>query len=94
MPRIAVIADIHANMPALEAVIRDIEQQEIDEVLVGGDLVGRGPQGSAVVKRIIEEGWAGVRGNHEDYLLNFRRRTVREEWLTAEEWSALRWMAA
>ncbi len=94
MTRIAVLADIHGNMPALEAVIDDVAGQAVDEVLVGGDLVGRGPEGSRVVKRVRELGWATIGGNHEDYLLGFRRREVPDEWLEAEEWAAARWMAA
>ena len=94
MTRIAVVADIHGNMPAFEAVIDDIAAQQVDEVLVGGDLVGRGPQGSRVIQRIRELGWPSVRGNHEDYLLTFKRGEVPPDWLEAEEWSASRWMAA
>ena len=94
MTRIAVLADIHGNIPALDAVIKDIHSQAPDEVLVGGDLVGRGPQGDAVIRRIAQEGWRCVRGNHEDYMLGFRRREVPQAWWSAEEWSAARWMAA
>lgn len=94
MTRVAVLADIHGNIPALEAVVEDIASQGVDEVLVGGDLVGRGPQGSQVVRRIRQLGWPSVRGNHEDYLLTFRRGEVPPDWLEADEWSASRWMAA
>lgn len=94
MTRIAVIADIHGNVPALEAVIEDVAAQQPDEVLVGGDLVGRGPCGKQIVRRISEMGWQSVRGNHEDYLLAFRHQRVKSHWLTAPEWSAARWMAA
>ena len=94
MTRIAVLADIHGNMPALEAVIEDIAAQQVDEVLVGGDLVGRGPQGSRVIECIRSLAWPSVRGNHEDYLLTFRRGDVPSDWLEADEWSASRWMAA
>lgn len=94
MTRIAVLADIHGNMPALEAVIDDIAAQKVDEVLVGGDLVGRGPEGSRVIQRIRELDWPSVRGNHEDYLLTFKRGEVPPDWLEADEWSASRWMAA
>jgi len=94
MIRIAVLADIHGNLPALEAVLEDVAAQQPDEVLVGGDLVGRGPCGKNVVQRITEKGWRGVRGNHEDYLLAFRHKRVRSHWLTAPEWTAARWMAA
>ncbi len=94
MPRIAVLSDIHGNVPALEAVIEDLAGRAVDEVLVGGDLVGRGPQGTAVVRRIAELGWRTIRGNHEEYLLEFRAGDVPAEWLHAAEWSAARWMAA
>lgn len=94
MPRIAVLADIHGNMPAFEAVLADIAAQAVHEVILAGDLVGRGPQGCAVVHRAMELGLRSVRGNHEDYLISFRRREVPEDWLVAEEWGCSRWMAA
>ncbi len=94
MTKIAVLADIHGNVPAMEAVIADIDSQDVDEVLVGGDLVGRGAMGSQVASRIAERGWPAVRGNHEDYLLAFRFKRVPAEWLDLDEWSASRWMAA
>lgn len=94
MSRIAVLADIHGNMPAFEAVLADLSRQRLDEVLLGGDLVGRGPQGRAVVERVRALGWPSVRGNHEEYMLDFRAGRVPEDWLFTEEWSAARWMAA
>ncbi len=94
MTRLAILADIHGNVPALEAVLADVAAQDVDEVLVGGDLVGRGPQGSAVVKRVRELGFESIGGNHEDYLLDFRRGEIPSDWRTTEEWAAARWMAA
>jgi predicted phosphodiesterase len=93
MQRIAVISDIHANPFALEAVIDDIRNVGVDEVVVGGDMVGRGPLGSAVVDLVRDLGWKSVRGNHEDYTLEFRRESVPASWLTDVEWAASRWMA-
>lgn len=92
MNRIAVMADIHGNSPALEAVIQDMAHQQVEAVLVGGDLVGRGPQGNAVVHRIRNLAWPCVRGNHEDYLLGFIQRQVPEEWWSEDVWAASRWM--
>jgi predicted phosphodiesterase len=94
--RIAILADIHGNLPAFEAVIEDIARLGVDEVLVAGDLVGRGPQGSAIVARVRGLGWPTLRGNHEGYLLDFRQGKVPRDWLSLEshEWSAARWMAA
>ena len=37
--RVAAIYDIHANLPALEAVLQDIRQAEVDHVVVGGDVL-------------------------------------------------------
>lgn len=91
---IAVLADVHSNMPALEVVLADIERLRPDEVLVGGDLVGRGPEGSRVVATIRQTGWPTIRGNHEDYLLDFRHHRVPEEWWRQRRWAAARWMAA
>ncbi|MEE8523990.1 MAG: metallophosphoesterase family protein [Thermoanaerobaculia bacterium] len=94
MIRLAILSDIHGNVPALDAVLDDIAAQHVDEVLVGGDLVGRGPQGSTVVKRIRRLGFESIGGNHEDYLLAFRRGEIPADWRTTEEWAAARWMAA
>jgi predicted phosphodiesterase len=93
MQRIAVISDIHANPFALEAVVDDIRSVGVDEVIVGGDMVGRGPLGSAVVDMVRSLGWKSVRGNHEDYTLEFRREAVPTAWLTDQAWAASRWMA-
>ena len=92
--RIAIFSDIHGNLPALEAVLDDLVGQNIDEILVGGDLVGRGPQGSAVVHRVRELGLESIGGNHEEYLLDFRTKNIPYDWRVSEEWAASRWMAA
>jgi len=94
MSSVAVIADIHGNPFALEAVIEDINAVGVDEVIVAGDLVGRGPFGSVVVDRISGLGWTCIRGNHEDYLLGFHRREVPDTWWETDEWAASRWMAS
>ena len=94
MTRIAIFADIHGNVPALEAVLDDLAGQAVDEVLVGGDLVGRGPEGSKIAKRIRGLGFPAIGGNHEDYLLDARRGKIPDDWQHADEWSAARWMAA
>jgi Calcineurin-like phosphoesterase len=49
--RIAAIYDIHANLPALEAVIGKIRQEEVDGVVVGGDVLP-GPMPLETLERL------------------------------------------
>lgn len=80
MTRLAVIADIHANLPALEAVLEDIAHHDVDQIVVLGDLVGRGPYPRQVVERIVQAGWPLIRGNHEYYLLDYNTVRAPAEW--------------
>lgn len=61
--RIAVLSDIHANLPALDAVLA--AAGEVDAVWHLGDVVGYGPDPDGVVERLRSVGAVGVRGNHD-----------------------------
>ncbi len=61
--RIAVLSDIHGNLPALEAVLAALAP--FDAVWHLGDVVGYGPEPDAVVARLDALGATGVRGNHD-----------------------------
>jgi diadenosine tetraphosphatase ApaH/serine/threonine PP2A family protein phosphatase len=61
--RIAVLSDIHANLPALDAVLGDAGT--VDAVWHLGDVVGYGPDPDGVVDRLRSIGAVGVRGNHD-----------------------------
>jgi len=61
--RIAVLSDIHANLPALDAVLQDAGP--VDAVWHLGDVVGYGPDPDGVVERLQSIGAIGVRGNHD-----------------------------
>jgi len=63
--RIALISDIHANLPALEAVLDDIAGREVDATYHLGDLVGYAPWPDETVARIRAEGIPGVAGNYD-----------------------------
>jgi len=60
-PRLLVISDVHANLPALEAVLREPH----DGLLCLGDIVDYGPHPAACLRRIQDEGAATVMGNHD-----------------------------
>ncbi|MCZ8512048.1 metallophosphoesterase family protein [Paenibacillus filicis] len=61
--QIAVISDIHGNLPALEAVLRDIRSRRIRRIVCLGDIVGKGPQPGEAVDRIRETCEVTVQGN-------------------------------
>ncbi|MDQ7004904.1 MAG: metallophosphoesterase family protein [Ghiorsea sp.] len=62
---IAMISDIHANMPALDAVLDDIQALGIQRILCMGDIVGYGPHPSECIQRLQQENIFIVRGNHD-----------------------------
>jgi putative phosphoesterase len=62
----AIFSDVHSNLPALEAVLSDIEGQGVDKILHCGDLVGYGPFPNEVISLITSKGIAGVMGNYDD----------------------------
>jgi putative phosphoesterase len=62
---VAVITDIHANLPALEASLARIEELEIEDVYCGGDLVGYGPQPNEVCRLIEERSIPTIYGNYD-----------------------------
>lgn len=63
--RLALISDIHANLPALEAVLGDIGTREPDATYHLGDLVGYAPWPNEVVALLAERGVSGVSGNYD-----------------------------
>ena len=66
--RIAILADIHGNLTALDAVLADLRQQKPDVVYHGGDLAFGGCNPSEVIDCILQEGWKGVLGNTDEML--------------------------
>lgn len=69
MPRIALISDIHGNIDALKAVLADIEQQEIDEIVCLGDIVGYGAAPAECLSLVRERCALTLMGNHDEYLV-------------------------
>jgi putative phosphoesterase len=63
--RVAVITDIHANLPALDAVLEFIDGEDIDQVLCGGDLVGYGPHPNEVCTLIEVREIPTIHGNYD-----------------------------
>ena len=64
---VAIISDVHANLPALEAVMKDIEAQGIHQRICLGDIVGYGGNPAECVKLVQASGFECIRGNHDSY---------------------------
>jgi len=63
--RVAVISDIHANLPAIEAVLAEIDAASLDEVWSLGDVVGYGAQPDECASLVAERCTTGLVGNHD-----------------------------
>jgi len=67
--RIALIADIHSNLPALEAVLRAAKGHAPDQIVSLGDQVNLGPCPRETLALLRAEGVTCLHGNHERYIL-------------------------
>ena len=68
MDKIAIISDIHGNMPALETVLDDIRARGIEQIICLGDLAGKGPLSSEAVDTVRDVCDAVVQGNWDAFL--------------------------
>jgi len=62
---VAVLTDIHGNLPALQAALARIEELSIERIYCGGDLVGYGPHPNAVCALIQEREIPTIYGNYD-----------------------------
>jgi putative phosphoesterase len=84
-----VLADIHANLPALEAVLDDLSGLPVDGVIAAGDMVC-GPQANEVLERLCTlDAWM-IRGNNEHYMLKFASDEAPEAWKTLRQYGFMR----
>ena len=65
MERVAVITDVHGNLPALEAALSAIDSMDLDAIYCGGDLVGYGPHPNEVCTLIEDRAIPTIHGNYD-----------------------------
>ncbi len=68
--RVGLISDIHGNLISLEAVLVDIDQEGVDQIVCLGDVAALGPQPCEVVERLKALGCPCIMGNHDMEALN------------------------
>ena len=90
MKRLAVLADVHGNLPALEAVLADVQRHRVGGHVVAGDLTG-GPQPVEVLGllRSLDRCWM-IRGNTDNYFLRYDAGDAPDGWRTSKQWSPMR----
>ena len=90
--RVVLLGDIHANLPALEAVLTHAHSLGGSTIWNTGDFVGYGAFPDEVVKRLHQEGATSIIGNYDLKALKFPRR--KEKWRQSkhpQKWLAFQW---
>ncbi|MFM1851537.1 MAG: hypothetical protein RIS54_1221 [Verrucomicrobiota bacterium] len=82
--QIAVIADIHGNLAALEAILGAVERLRPDQLVVAGDVVDGAPDPAACWERVKALGVPVLRGNHERYVFDFGTERADPLWATPQ----------
>lgn len=90
MTRVAVLSDIHGNLPSLEAVLSDVQRKGVDGIIAAGDYTG-GPQPQETTDLLRSLGSCMIRGNTEDYCLDYDRGNGPAGWRESKQWAAMRW---
>jgi diadenosine tetraphosphatase ApaH/serine/threonine PP2A family protein phosphatase len=85
--RVAVLSDVHGNLPALDAVLAALGS--VDAVWILGDTVGYGPMPDEVVARLSDLGASAVQGNHDAAAIGkLDTEMFNDDARTAIEWTA------
>jgi len=92
MTRLAILSDLHGNLPALEAVMADMENSEVDGVIVPGDVINFGPFSRQVAELVIAKGWPVIRGNNEYFLVDYQTPRAPAEWSDPIQFAPTAWL--
>jgi predicted phosphodiesterase len=88
--QLAILADIHGNLPALDAVLADLDRHPVDRILVAGDTVD-GPFPTETLQALLARRSWMIRGNREKYLLALDAGNAPPTWQSGGQYASLRW---
>lgn len=88
--KVAVLADIHANLPSLKAVFSRMEALDFDKIILAGDLVGYGPHPNEVIGEVLARNIISIRGNHDDAALSGDSSGMNPYASAAAQWTSFR----
>jgi putative phosphoesterase len=87
---LAVLSDVHGNLPALQAVSNDMQQYSVDGIIVAGDFIG-GPQPNETIELLRSLGSCMIRGNSDNNLLRYESHDLPDAWRNDLQFALLRW---
>jgi putative phosphoesterase len=90
--KIALLSDIHGNLPALQAVLDSLQSFQPDILAVAGDLTG-GPYSNEVIHLLLDREAVMILGNSDLGLLRYKRGDAPREWQTSKQFGLSRWNA-
>jgi predicted phosphodiesterase len=88
--RIAVLADVHGNLPAFEAALDHVSRQGVDRIVLAGDLVVGCPDTAACWRLARSLRCPMLRGNHERYVACYDTPQADPRWRT-EQFAPVQW---
>jgi predicted phosphodiesterase len=88
--RIAVLADIHGNLPAFEAALAHVRGQAVDHLVIAGDLINGAPDSRLCWQLAQTLDCTILRGNHERYVFDFDTPNAPLLWRT-ERFTPVQW---
>ena len=94
MTTLALISDLHANLPALEAVAAEIRRRRPDAVYVLGDLINGCAWPAETMQLLTALGWPMLLGNHDDALLQLGTARMEPRYSDRRRYAALWWTRA
>ena len=92
MTTLAILSDIHGNLPALEAVLDDLANFQVDHVIVPGDVINFGPFSRQTAELVIEKRWPVIRGNIEFFLVDYKTPRAPNEWNDPIQFAPTAWL--
>lgn len=88
--KIAVLSDIHGNLNAFNAVLKDINDLGISQYIIAGDHISDCPQPNEVLEIVKSLNAYVIRGNREEYVLNYHKG-MHDEWSKYKQMASVVW---
>ncbi len=86
--KIAVLADIHGNLTAFNAVLKKIRELKIDKIIVAGDHISDCPSPTQVLDILMSPEFICIKGNRENYILSEDSETL---WPNYRQMDSISW---